>query len=290
MIKSTKALQLKIENLVRLANIAGDLHVHTTYSDGLATVKEIVELALDRKYQYIGITDHSIGQVLANGLDEDRVKQQWEEIDQAQETYGPLGIKIYKATECEVDKDGKIDWSDDMLTKFDYVIISPTHRGQNNLEARLTKAIEHLHGLGVFTIVGHATGRQFGKTGFPEGVNWDAIFDLARKRNVVFEINSTPQRLDLPDFLARKASAHKVKIAINTDAHDPNTLNAMSLGIGIARRAALIPFDIINCHLDPLNADASDIYERPVRERKLTGLFAKGATSNGKTKKADPNG
>ncbi len=276
MIKSLKALRLKIDNLVRLENIAGDLHVHTTYSDGLATVKEIVELALDRKYLYIGITDHSIGQVLANGLNEDRIKAQWDEIDQAQETYGPLGIKIYKGTECEVDKDGNIDWSDDMLTKFDYVIISPTHRGQNNLDTRLTKAIEHLHGLGVFTIVGHATGRQFGKTDFPEDVDWDKVFDLAHKRNVVFEINSTPQRLDLPDFLARKASAKKVKLTITTDTHDPHTLNAMSLGVGIARRAALTPFEIINCHLDPLNADASDVYERPVKQRKLTGLLAKG--------------
>ena len=276
MLKSLEALKAKIEHLVELKNIAGDLHMHTTSSDGLATVKQLVELALERKYLYIGITDHSVGNTIANGLNEDQLKAQWDEIDEAQETFGVLGINIYKGTECEVSKDGEIDWSDDILTNLDYVIISPTHRGQANLQSRLTKAIEHLHELGVFTIVGHATGRQFGKTDFPKDVDWDALFELAHKRNTVFEINSVPQRLDLPDHLARKAAAHKVKLAINTDTHDPSQFDDIALGIGIARRAMLTPFDIINCHLNPFSADASDVYEKPTREIKRTGLLAKG--------------
>lgn len=267
MIKNSYNLLKRLDNLVQLRNVCGDLHMHTIASDGTATLDQIVQVALEKKYQYIGITDHSIGNILANGLNEDRIKQQWKQIDKAREKYGATGLKIYKGTECEVDKDGEIDWPDRILTEFNYVIIAPTHRGQKSLENRIISAIVKLAKLKVFTIVAHPTGRQFGKTDLPKDVNWDNIFQIAAKCSAVFEINSIANRLDLPDFLVRKAIKHKVKIAINTDAHDLEMLDGITLGIAVARRAAVVPTEVINCHTDPFDSN-SEIYEKPSRKRK----------------------
>jgi DNA polymerase (family 10) len=237
------AAEGRLPELVELAHIRGDLHMHTTETDGRATLDEMAEAARARGYQYIAITDHSKALAMANGLDEKRVvafARQVKEINRD----GALGLRIFSGIECDILKDGSLDLAPDALAELDLVIASV--HSHMNMEAaemtdRLMRALECPH----VRILGHPTGRLLlHRDPFP--FDFDRVAAEAVRRGVWLEINASPERLDLPGALIRNAKAKGARFAISTDAHHPKQLDYMRYGVLTARRGWLGPDDILN--------------------------------------------
>jgi DNA polymerase (family 10) len=231
-----------LPNLVKLGDMRGDLHMHTTETDGRATLEEMAQAARAMGYEYIAITDHSKALAMANGLDEKRAvafAAQVREMDQS-----GLGIRVFSGLECDIKKDGTMDLADDALGELDFVIASV--HSHLNLEAaemtdRLLRALECPH----VRALGHPTGRLLlHRDPFP--FDFEAIASVAARKNVYLEINASPERLDLTASLARAAKARGAKFVISTDAHHPKHLANMRYGVTMARRAWLEPADILN--------------------------------------------
>ncbi|MEO0091941.1 MAG: DNA polymerase/3'-5' exonuclease PolX [candidate division WOR-3 bacterium] len=233
------ALANKLPDLIDYDEIKGDLQVHSNYSDGAATIEEIVQTAIKLGYEYIAITDHSKTAQYAGGLSEDHLKMQWDEIDKIQAKYKK--IKILKGIEVDILKSGKLDFSDRVLSNLD-VVVAAIHQGfKQNVTERICSAIENSY----VDIIAHPTGRLINKR---EGydVDLEKVLEHALKYQKVLEINAYPNRLDLNDIWARRAKEMGIKLAINTDAHGLSDLNWMRFGIGVARRAWLEKDDVIN--------------------------------------------
>ena len=237
------AAEGRLPELVELAQIRGDLHMHTTETDGRATLDEMAEAARARGYQYIAITDHSKALAMANGLDEKRVvafARQVREINRD----GALGLRIFSGIECDILKDGALDLANDALAELDLVIASV--HSHMNMEAaemtdRLLRALECPH----VRILGHPTGRLLlHRDPFP--FDFDRVAAEAVRRGVWLEINASPERLDLHGALIRSAKAKGARFAISTDAHHPKQLDYMRYGVVTARRGWLGPDDILN--------------------------------------------
>jgi DNA polymerase (family 10) len=233
----------RLPELVELRHIRGDLHMHTTETDGRATLEEMAEAARTRGYDYIAITDHSKALAMANGLDEKRVvafARQVREINRD----GPLGIRIFSGIECDILKDGALDLANDALAELDLVIASV--HSHMNMEAaemtdRLLRALECPH----VRILGHPTGRLLlHRDPFP--FDFERVAAEAVRRGVWLEINASPERLDLHGALIRSAKARGAHFAISTDAHHPKQLDYMRYGVLTARRGWLGPDDILN--------------------------------------------
>jgi DNA polymerase (family 10) len=227
---------------VELAQIRGDLHMHTTETDGRATLLEMVEAARALGYEYIAITDHSKALAMANGLDEKRVgafARQVREINRE-----GIGIRIFSGIECDILKDGAMDLADDALAELDLVIGSVhSHMNQEGAEmtGRLLRALECPH----LRIIGHPTGRLLlERDAFP--FDFDRVAAEAARRGVWLEINASPERLDLHGPLIRAAKAKGAAFTISTDAHHPKHLTHMRYGVVAARRGWLGPADIRN--------------------------------------------
>jgi DNA polymerase (family 10) len=236
------AEQGRLPELVELAHIRGDLHMHTTETDGRATLEEMAEAAREKGYEYIAITDHSKALAMANGLDEKRVVEfarRVREINRA-----GLGIRIFSGIECDILKDGAMDLENDALAELDLVIGSVhSHMNQESAEMtdRLLRALECPH----LRILGHPTGRiLLHRDPFP--FDFDRIASEAVRRGVWLEINASPERLDLHGTLIRTAKAKGAKFTISTDAHHPKHLGSMRYGVLTARRGWLGPKDIMN--------------------------------------------
>jgi DNA polymerase (family 10) len=236
------AAEGRLPELVELEQIRGDLHMHTTETDGRATLDEMAEAARARGYEYIAITDHSKALAMANGLDEKRVvafARQVREIDA-----DALGIRVFSGIECDILKDGALDLSNDALAELDLVIASV--HSHMNMEAgemtdRLLRALECPH----VRILGHPTGRLLlHRDPFP--FDFDRVAAEAVRRGVWLEINASPERLDLHGALIRNAQAKGARFAISTDAHHPKQLDYMRYGVVTARRGWLGPNDILN--------------------------------------------
>jgi len=236
------AAEGRLPELVELAHIRGDLHMHTTETDGRATLEEMAQAALARGYQYIAITDHSKALAMANGLDEARAvafAKQVREINR-----NGLGIRVFSGIECDILKDGTPDLANDALAELDLVIFSV--HSHMNLEAaemtdRLLRALECPH----LRVLGHPTGRLLlQRDPFP--FDFDRIVAEAVRRGVWLEINASPERLDLNGTLARSARAKGARFTISTDAHHPQHLASMRYGVLTARRGWLGPADIMN--------------------------------------------
>jgi DNA polymerase (family 10) len=236
------AAEGRIPDLVELGQIRGDIHMHTTETDGRASLEEMAEAAKALQYEYVAITDHSKAIAMANGLDEERVvafARRVREINR-----NGLGIRIFSGLECDIMKDGTLDIADDALAELDLVIGSV--HSHMNLESgemtdRLLRALECPH----LRILGHPTGRLLmQREPFP--FDFDRIVCEAVKRNVWLEINSSPERLDLNGTLARTAKSRGAKFTISTDAHHPKHLHNMWYGVVTARRAWLGPGDVLN--------------------------------------------
>lgn len=233
------ALNGKLPKLVELSDIKGDLHVHSTYSDGLSTIGEIAQHAKALGYKYVAICDHSKAVRYAGGLNEDRLKKQMREIEKLNEEVE--GIRILKGIEVDILGDGTLDLDHKLLEQLD-LVVAAVHMGfKKNVTERLIKAIES-HSV---DIIAHPTGRLISRR---EGydVDIDKVMEKAKESNKALELNAYPDRLDLDDTQLRKAKDMGVKISIGTDAHSVADMRWMLLGIGTARRGWLEKKDIVN--------------------------------------------
>lgn len=232
----------ELPTLVELADICGDLHMHTTASDGKATLDEMVAAAQQRGLQYIAITDHSQRVSMAGGLDPGRLRQQWEEIDELKDRID--GIEVLKGIECDILEKGGMDLPDDVLAEADWVIAS-VHYGQNQSEKQITErilgALENPH----VDILAHPTGRLINRRE-PYEVDMEQVFTAAAKYGKCLELNANPARLDLHDIHCAAAKRHGVPIVISTDAHHTGGLDVMRYGILQARRGGLTAADVAN--------------------------------------------
>jgi len=231
----------RLPDLLRLEDIRGDLHVHTRWSDGLATVREMAHAARDRGYEYLAISDHSPSLVVAGGLTPERLRLQWDEIRQAAEE---LGFPILRSAEVDILRDGSLDLPDEVLAELDFVTAS-IHTGfrqdRETLTQRVLRAMENPH----VDSIAHPTGRLLARRE-PYLVDMDRIIEAAVRTGTCLEINASPERLDLSAEHARQARDAGVMIAINTDAHQVETLEDMWFGVGQARRAWLGPSQVLN--------------------------------------------
>src|SRR5690348_1776155 len=236
------AAEGKLPELVELKHIRGDLHMHTTETDGRATLEEMAVAAREMGYEYIAITDHSKALAMANGLDEARAvafAKQVREINQK-----GLGIRVFSGLECDILRDGALDLAHDALAELDLVIGSV--HSHMNLEAaemteRLLRALECPH----LRVLGHPTGRiLLHRDPFP--FDFERVAAEAVRRGVWLEINAGPERLDLSSTLIRTAKSKGARFTISTDAHHPKHLDHMRYGVITARRGWLGPSDILN--------------------------------------------
>ncbi len=231
----------KIPKLVTEKDIKGDLHIHTTYSEGLDTIEEMANHAAKKGYEYIAITDHSKSRKIAGGLSEDELEKQINEIKKIEKK---IKIRILKGTESDILSDGNLDYSDKILNKLDFVIGS-VHQNfkmtKKEMTQRLIKAIKNKH----LDILGHPTGRLIKKRKKYDA-DYDKIFQVAAKYNKLIEINSQPKRLDINDELLIKAKEKGAMLCINTDAHKASHLNYMRYGVAQARRAYISRENIAN--------------------------------------------
>jgi DNA polymerase (family X) len=235
------ALKGEIPELVRLDDIRGDLHMHTRYSDGSTTVREMVKTAMGLGRKYIAITDHLDAWVKSHSPD--TVRLQAEEIAKANEEFGDR-ITVLQGVEVDIGPEGTLALPDSILDRLDLVIASIHRRYGLDSEAmtrRVVKAMQHPK----VNIFGHPTGRWLGQREAAE-FDLEQVFAAARDNRVAMEINSNPARLDLKDDHARLAREFGLKFSINTDSHNPGHLGRMRLGVGMAQRGWVTAPEVIN--------------------------------------------
>jgi len=235
------ALAGRLPRLVTEADIRGDLHVHTSMSDGRASMREVAEAAVRRGYEYIGITDHSRSLHVAHGLSEDDLLAS---VEQARQLTRELGFPVLRGAEVDILEDGSLDYPDEVLEQLDYVIGSVHSRfkmSKDEMTERVVAAMADRH----LSILGHPTGRLLGRRE-PYPIDMERVMDEAAARGVVLELNSFPDRLDLNDLHCRMAKEHGVLVSVDTDAHGVEQLDHMRLGVGTARRGWLGPEDVLN--------------------------------------------
>lgn len=250
----------KLPDLVKLSDLTGTFHCHSDWSDGGATLEEMAEGAMSRGLTYLGIADHSRSAHYAGGLSVERVREQWEAIDALNEKFGGK-FRLFKGTECDILTDGSLDYPDDLLSGFDYVVASVhTHFGlpRDEMTRRIVKAVSNPR----VTMLGHPTGRLLlSRNGYD--VDLDAVIAAAAKAQTMIEINANPHRLDLDAIHARRACQAGVKIAINPDAHSVGGLDDLEYGVTVARRGWLRKGDVFNTR--PVSAISEEL--RRLRSR-----------------------
>ncbi|MEA3223063.1 MAG: DNA polymerase/3'-5' exonuclease PolX [Thermodesulfobacteriota bacterium] len=228
----------RVPDLIDYNDVRGDLHIHSNYSDGKNSIKEIAEFAKDLGYEYIAITDHSRSAKYANGLDEKRLRKEMREIERVEEE---VGIRIFKGTEMDILRDGSLDFDDDILRDLDIVIAAVHMFPKQDLTEMILKACSNPH----VDAIAHPTGRLISKReGYRADI--DKVIECAASTNTALEINCYYDRLDLSDVNARKAKQAGAKIILSSDAHNLGMMKAMRLGIGVARRGWLSRSDVLN--------------------------------------------
>lgn len=235
-----------LPKLLTLADLRGELHGHSDWSDGTATIAEMAEAARARGYQYWALCDHSSGLGMVGGLDAERVRQQAVEIARINAQYAAQGIdfRLLRGIEVEILADGSLGLADDVLAELD-VVVASIHSGLRQDRATITerciKAIRNPH----VDILGHATGRLIGSRA-PSELDVEQVLQICAETGTVPEINAHPSRLDLSDVYARRAVELGCKIAINSDAHALDGMAIMPYGVATARRAWLTADHVIN--------------------------------------------
>jgi DNA polymerase (family 10) len=228
--------------LLELADVRGDLHCHTTWSDGKASVYELGLAARERGYDYLAICDHTVSVGAVPGLDADGVRRQAEEIEQANERLAPF--RLLRGTECDILRDGSLDLPDEVLAELDWVQAS-VHGGQRGSREELTKrvltALESPH----VSALSHPTGRLINHRP-PNAVDLEAVFAVLAETGRAVEVNGLPDRLDLRDEHVRLAREAGVAIVANTDAHSIRGLGNMELAVATARRGLATAADVVN--------------------------------------------
>lgn len=232
----------RLPKLLELEDIRGDLHMHTTASDGMASIREMAEAAKKRGLKYIAITDHSKRVTMANGLDAVRLRKHWKDIDKVNDEI--KGIEVLKGIECDILEDATMDLPDDVLKDADWVV-AVLHYGlkqpREQITKRLLAAIKCPH----VSAIGHPSGRLLLKRAGAD-VNYKEVFQAASDYGVMMEINAHPARLDLDDIHAQAAKEQGIMIVINTDAHTTEGFDMMQYGVYQARRAGLEKKDVAN--------------------------------------------
>jgi len=227
--------------LVEQGDIRGDLHCHTTWSDGTAGVEEMARAAEARGYAYLAITDHSPTAAYAGGLTPDRLRRQWDEIEAVQ---AKVKIRILRGSEVDILAGGELDWPDAILESLDWVVASIHQRGKDDREEstrRLVRALEHP----CVNAIGHPSTRRLGQRP-PLDIDWEAVFEAARAHGKALEINSAPERLDLNEVHAARAAALGIPLVIDTDAHATGMFGNIEYGVMVARRAGIRPGQVLN--------------------------------------------
>ena len=238
------ALEGRLPKLIETRDIRGDLHMHTTATDGRGTLEEMAAAAQALGYEYIAITDHSKALAMANGLDEQRAVDFARQVRELNRD-GRLGVRVLSGLECDIRRDGEMDLSEDALAELD-IVVGSVHSFMNlerqEMTDRLLRALESPH----LRILGHPTGRMLlHREGYPYDV--ERVFSTAVKRGVYLEINASPERLDLSSAMVRTAKSIGAKFAISTDSHHPKSLGYnMPYGVLTARRGWLEPGDVLN--------------------------------------------
>ena len=232
----------RLPDLVRLDDVRGDLQMHTTWSDGRATLEEMAEGARERGYEYIAVTDHSASVRVANGLTQERFRRQWKEIEALNDRLSPF--RILRAVELEIKSDGSLDFDREFLDEFDLVGAS-LHQNFKQDGARLTdralKALSHPS----VDFLCHPTNRLIGRReGNP--IDLHKVIRTAKDNGKMLEIDGQPKRLDLDDVWAKKAMEEGVPLVIDSDAHSVGELDNVGYGVTVARRAWLQSKDVVN--------------------------------------------
>jgi len=236
------ALNGELPRLISAGDMRGDLHVHSDWTDGTASIANMAAAAQACGYAYMALTDHSRRQTMSHGLDPAKVARQLREIDKINDTF--KGFTILKGIEVDILKDGELDLPDATLAQLDVVIASVHSFFDLPREAQTQRMIRAMRNPHV-SIVGHPSGRLIGERE-PYDIDMDAITSTARDLDCYLEINAEPDRLDLNDIHAHMAKSKGVKIAISTDAHSVNAFQYMRFGVDQARRAWLTADDVIN--------------------------------------------
>jgi DNA polymerase (family 10) len=236
------ALGGKLPRLVEAKDIRGDLHVHSIWSDGRASIIELAQAARSMGYEYIALSDHSPSVGIAGGIGREKMEEKIEAVAEANDSLE--GITVLMGAEVDIKADGSLDYPDDLLERMD-VVVASVHMAQQQKErtitGRLISAIENQN----VDIIGHPTGRIINQRE-PSDMDFHAVLEAAARAGTALEINAHPSRLDLNDVNARAAKEMGVQMSINSDAHDAGQLLNMKYGINVARRAWLEKKDLIN--------------------------------------------
>lgn len=256
-----------LPELVEPGDVRGAIHCHTTYSDGSASVQEMAEAARARGWGYIGITDHSQAAAYAGGLSPAAVRQQHAEIDAVNADYAARGVdfRVLKGIECDILVDGALDYDDDTLARFDYVIGS-VHSRFNLAEAEMTARVCRAVANPFLTVLGHPTGRLLLQRE-PYAIDMHAVLAAAAEHGAAVEVNADPHRLDLDWRLGAEARRLGLTVEIGPDAHAPVGLDNMEFGVAAARKAGFGPAAVLNAR----SADEVLAFARAKRERGGSG-------------------
>ncbi len=236
------ALEGRLPTLVSLADIRGDLQMHTTWSDGAHSLAELAGGVRAKGYQYMAVTDHSKSATVAGGMKDEQVLQMIAEVRALNKK--TKGFCVLAGCEVDIRADGTLDFRDEILRQLDLVLVSVHSRfkmPREEMTARIVRAVQHP----LVHMLGHPTGRLIGERGAYE-VDMEAVLTAARAAGIAVEINASPSRLDLNDLHARRAKDLGIPIAINTDAHTIGQLDMMRFGVSVARRGWLTPKDVAN--------------------------------------------
>lgn len=237
------ALEGRVPDLVALADIRGDLHVHTVATDGRSTLEQNRARAAELGYEYLGVTDHAYDLRMVGGLDVAALEEQWERIDELN-ALGDGGPRLLRGIELNINDDGGVDYPPEVLARFDLCIAS-LHAGfsqpREQATRRLLVAMENPY----VDIIGHPTGRLLGRRD-PFDLDMEAVIAQAAATGTALELNAHPERLDLNDMHLRMARKLGVRIAIDTDAHEAMQLSHMRWGVATARRGWQSPADVLN--------------------------------------------
>jgi DNA polymerase (family 10) len=237
------ALAGRLPTLLEVGQLRADLHTHTTWSDGTASIQQMAEAAIQRGRKVLAITDHSVGLGVARGLSVERLHEQRKEIDQVQKKLGDA-ILLLQGSEVEIHADGTLDFPEEVLDELD-IVIAALHTNlrqeRSVVTARLLNAIRNPQ----VDLIAHPSGRLMPER---EGadLDWEQVFAAAKESGVALEIDSHPSRMDLDEVNARRAAELGIPMTIDTDAHASEQLDLMEYGVSVARRAWIGPENIIN--------------------------------------------
>lgn len=238
------ALQGTLPNLLQFKDVKGELHAHTKWSDGAFSVREMAEAAKAKGYEYLVLADHSQSLKIAHGLTPDQLRERGQEIEKINDELNGT-LHILEGTEVDIIPDGSLDYPASILEDLD-IVIGGVHTRLRMTAEEMTQRLVNAMQTGLLDVLAHPTTRMIGKRESAP-MYFERVFEVAAETNIVLEIDSHPDRMDLDSTKARQAKDYGIKLGLSTDAHHINHLNYMEIGVSIARRAWLEPKNVLNC-------------------------------------------